>query len=434
MDHLNHTSIQKNIDFVLKSQWWKKEEIENYQNDKLRILVKHCYDNVPYYKKLFKKLKLIPDDLKTRTDLVKLPKLTKEIIKSNFEDLKAVNINQFKPKLRRTGGTTGIPHKYFSDKQSWELGWALKYRDWARGGYNFGEKMALMGGASLIPNQRININRVIWNKINGFIPFSMTNSDNIILEKYFSVLIKKRIKFLRGYPSSLYIFAEFLKNKGINYRLKAIFTTAEVLLNYQRELIEEVFQCKVFDQYGCADASGHASECDHHNGHHISFEPSILEIVDDNFNPVIKGQEGEMIFTSLTNFAMPTIRYAPEDFGILSTTMCSCKTTSLTLKKITGRTTDIISFSNGRKLSGPAFTLIFRKFNLKQYQLVQKHRDTLNINLVKAEYFSQKEENEIINIMKFHCGYGVNIKINYLDKIESTKSGKFRFIISELYK
>ena len=104
--------------------------------------------------------------------------------------------------------------------------------------------------------------------------------DNSILESYTELIIKKDIKILRGYPSALYSFSKYLEKENTVVPLTTIITTAEMLLDHQRELIEKVFQCKIYDNYGSADGQGNANECKYHNGLHSSSETAILEIVD----------------------------------------------------------------------------------------------------------------------------------------------------------
>ena len=85
------TTIQANINYLEKTQWLSKSEIEELQNKKLRALLRHAYDNVPYYRKVFNDHGIYPDDIKTRQDLPRIPILTKEIIRKNLPDLIAKN-------------------------------------------------------------------------------------------------------------------------------------------------------------------------------------------------------------------------------------------------------------------------------------------------------------------------------------------------------
>lgn len=429
-DFTQNTNINKWYEFVSQSQYWSKAEIEAYHNEKLRDLVLHSYQNSVFYKNLFDKQNLTPNDIKTVSDLNKLPVIRREDIIKNYSDLLVANYKSFSPQFRSTGGTTGTPLKYVSGLDSWSLGWALKFRSWEWAGYKFGDKVGLFGGASLIPNQSFNLNRFMWNKINRFYPFSVAHVDSSILDKYIDSIYKNNIKILRGYPSSINYFAKYCLENSISIDVKAVITTAEVLTSEYRENIEKAFNCKVFDTYGCADAGGNISECKAHHLH-ISPEPSILELL--NFRE-IDGQKKaqEMVFTNITNFAMPTIRYAPGDLAIADNSICSCGVNSSLVSEIVGRKTDILEFRNGRVLGGPALTLIFRKFNLENYQIVQNNLSEIDINIKPNKNYRSAEDEEIINIMRYHLGQEVTINLNHTDAFILPKSDKHRFIIKRV--
>jgi len=429
-DFTQNTDIYKWYEFVRQSQFWSKAEIEAYQNERLQRLIRHAYGNSPFYNKAFESLKLKPNDIKSIEDLHKLPVIRREDISKNFGDLLALNYKLFSPQFRSTGGTTGKPLKYVSDLDSWSLGWALKFRSWEWAGYKFGDKVGLFGGASLIPNQHFNLNRFLWNKINRFYPFSVTHVDAAILDKYINSIYKNNIKIIRGYPSSINYFAKYCLENSISIDLKTVITTAEVLTTEYRENIERAFNCKVFNTYGCADAGGNISECKAHRLH-ISPEPSILELSSyQEIDSQIKAQE--MVFTNISNYAMPIIRYAPGDLVITDNSTCSCGVNSRLVSEIIGRKTDILEFRNGRVLGGPALTLIFRKFNLENYQIIQNNLSEIDINIKPNNNYRSYEDEEIISIMRYHVGQDVTIKLNHTKEFILPKSGKHCFIIKKV--
>ena len=126
---------------------------------------------------------------------------------------------------------------------------------------------------------------------------------------------------------------------------------------------------------------------------------------------------------------MPILRYAPGDLASIKP--CSCGRETDRIKRIIGRTTERIKFFNGHVLAGPAFTLFFRTFSVKNYQLKQVAHDKLFVNLVRSEGF--QDERDIPRIkenLSHHVGPGVSIEVKFMDSIETSKSGKHRFIIA----
>ena len=207
VDLYRGSSICDNLEFVRKSQYWSTEELEAYQSRRLQELVSHAYSHVPYYKKLFDEHGIRPNEIQTKKDLVRVPILTKKILRENLNDLVASNAKRFKPTKRSTGGTTGAPLTHFSDINTWSMHWALKIRAWTWAGYYWGDKIGVLAGSSLIPNSHPPITRRVWNRINNFYPMSAVHFDSDTMEEWIHLIEAEGIKQLRGYPTSIYCLA-----------------------------------------------------------------------------------------------------------------------------------------------------------------------------------------------------------------------------------
>jgi phenylacetate-coenzyme A ligase PaaK-like adenylate-forming protein len=124
------------------------------------------------------------------------------------------------------------------------------------------------------------------------------------------------------------------------------------------------------------------------------------------------------------------LRYSPGDLAELCDGVDINKDKVLYLKRIVGRTTEILTFSNGISLAGPAFTLFFRKFKLKQYQLVQETPNSLRVYLILDEGFDKKNDSlKILSLLEHHVGKDVEINIDYVNNIKQSSSGKHKFIV-----
>ena len=430
-DRIMHTKVGSQLNFFGKSQWWSHKELQEYQNNKLRNLIIHSYENVPYYHNLFRNLGLYPDDIRTPDDLRKLPLLTKEIIHDNYSDMLAKNFNKWRPISDATSGSTGKPFKYWIDISSWSAGWAATFRGWSFAGYELGDKRVTLGGSALIPGKDLSLKRRLRIKFEKNLLLSAVHMSDEIMNLYTQKLNKFKPKFMRGYPSAWYTFAQYFKKNDLllNDSPTAVFTIAEMLYPYQRKLIEEVFGCEIFDGYGCRDGGASAFECEEHSGYHVSVERTVMEFTKNGEN-VSDGEEGSILLTDLDNYAMPFIKYEVGDIGIPSDEKCPCGRGLPLMSSIIGRTTDIIVFKNGLTLSGPALTLIFGPLNIEQYQVIKEKNDTLLIKIVKGTNYSQNDEIHILNTIKTHLGNDIDVSIEYVSEIEKTKAGKFKFILS----
>jgi len=427
------TRLMKYLREMEKTQWWSPERLRELQNEKLRALIKHAYENTTYYRRIFDERGLTYNDIQTIADLHKLPILTKDNIRRNFSGLISKDANRRRAFIDTTGGSTGEPLKYYIDMDVASVAWAGMFRGWKWANYNLGDRRAAIGGSSLVA-EKPTFKQRVRNLMERNLKLSALNMSNSIMSSYARRLVEYRPAFLRGYPSVLYLFADYLGRKGINnIRPKAIFTTAEMLFPYHRAIIERQFGCKVFDQYGCYDGGPQAMECAEHLGYHITVEKAIMEFVDEDKRPVPAGCTGEILATDLHNYSMPFIRYAVEDKGTLTDKQCLCGRGLPIMKSLEGRTTDTIVFSDGSTLPGPALIDLFQKFQyIKQYQVIQNSADYILIKLVKKECYTDKDSEHFLGIITDHISKGAKIEVEFVDEIPITKAGKHKFIFSNI--
>ncbi|PKP62050.1 capsular biosynthesis protein [Candidatus Atribacteria bacterium HGW-Atribacteria-1] len=414
-----------------KNQWKSFGWLKNQQEIQLKNLINFVYRNVPYYSKLFNRIDITPSDINIIEDLERIPILTKQIIKENWQDFIPRNINQIKYINGSTGGSTGVPLKYRMSNEDYERGVALLYQGFEYAGYKLGDKIAVIAGSSLIPTSKSEIKRKIQDFFLNTRHYSSFEMSEKNLFKYFYDVNKWKPDFLRGYPSSIYFFAKFIQdnNLKLNFQPKAIFTTAEKLFDKQRVLIEGIFKAKVFDNYGLNDGGISAFECNKHCGFHVSTERAILEIVDNKGKHVVN-QNGKILATSLYNYALPFIRYDTGDLGIISALECSCGRKTPLIKKIMGRTTEFLKLNN-IVIGSPVLTVLMGKFDIEQYQIIQDNPSSIICKIIRGKTFKIEDENFIKKSFYGHVGR-INIKFDYVDSILPTKAGKHKFIINNL--
>lgn len=418
---------------VVKNQWKSYDEQKLQQEKQLRHMINFAYENVPYYHRLFKELNISPEDIRTIEDLEKLPILTKDIIKANWEDFKPTNLSSMKYIEQATGGSTGTPFKYRLLKSDRFLSAALLYRGWGYAGYELGNKMAFLAGSSLGVGTKSVLDKKIHEvtrNIRKLSSFDMGEND---MKQYNDVLNSFQPKSIRGYASSIYFYAKWLQENDIKvHNPDYVFTTAEKLLPYMRETIGNAFDCDVFDAYGLNDGGLSAYECMEHNGLHIDTERSIMEIVDDNGSQIDEGT-GDILATSLNNFAMPFIRYQTGDMGHIIEEKCGCGRESKLLKEVLGRSVDILVTPEGKSVHGWFFLYIMWEYckGVKEYQVIQKQLDEIVMKLVVDENFDEGQLNKIKEIVREKSN-SWDLEFKFVDQIERTKAGKYKFIISEL--
>lgn len=418
LDRRRGTRSLNELEYLNATQWYTRQSIEKLQMKKLRRLLYHVYENVAYYKRVFKNAGLTPSDIKTKEDLKLLPLLDKETVKKNFYTLRASDFDSYKPFLSSTGGTTGRPLKYYSDVDDYTVFWADLWRVWSWAGYNLGDKRVTIGSTpsnGLIAFVR---NRIMERNLN--ISSFDIKPENI---HHIKAQIRKfKPVMLRGYPSALGLLASHFKLDCPT--LKAVITTSEQLYPHQRKLLEAYFECELFDNYGCPDGGIMACECEKHS-HHINSENVITEIVD-----------GEIVVTSLSRYAMPFIRYRTGDMGELSDDKCDCGRGLEMLDELQGRLSDFITLPDGNIISSIPIVDLFNKMSsknhIRQYQVVQDSKYKINVKIIEDDGFTEKEAENICRKLQELLHIDTNVNILLVDDIPLTKNGKRRSVISKL--
>ena len=423
--------------FLQKSQWWSRDQLEEYQLQQLGKLLNNAYENVPYYKKVFDERGLKPKDIQDFKDLQKLPFLTKEIIRDNLNDLKARNYPAEKLEYVTTGGSTGIPlGLYYEKGVSCAIEWAFMKTQWDRVGYHFRDKCVILRGNVVKSADSAKFwERSLFGRWLILSSYHMTDEK---LPKYIEKIKKFKPNFIQAYPSTITILARFMRESNIEPfpTVKAILCGSENLYQWQRELLEEVFQCRVFSWYGHSEMAVLAGECEKNNFYHIFPEYGIVELIGKDGKYVTDGNEvGEIVATSLNNFACPLIRYRTMDLAVPSNAKCDCGRNYPLLKKVEGRLQEIVVTKDRRLITLTAliFAQHFEAFSkVKEMQLMQEEEGELMVRIVKTLQYSENDEQEFLTKMQKAVGNGLDINFEYVDHIPRTETGKYRFLIQKL--
>lgn len=431
---VGNTKFYPTYKMLLQSQWYPYFKQKESQEKKLRHIVNFAYNNVPYYHNLFDSLKLDPSNIKKIEDLEKLPILTKDIIRNNWEDFIPLNLDNMKYYNFSTGGSTGTPFKYRLSKYDRFLSAAMLYRGWGYAGYELGDSMVILAGSSLDIGSKslfFKKSHEVARNIRKLSSFDMGSQDML---KYVNIINSFKPMFLRGYASSINFLSNFIREENCDiFSPRAVFTTAEKLMPNMRKNIENIFGCDVYDAYGLNDGGVTANECPEHSGLHIDTERSIMEIVDDDGHQLEDGA-GKIVATDLHNYSMPFIRYDTQDLGSLLHDTCGCGRKSKLLKEIIGRQQDILQTPEGKFIHGEFFTHIFWEIKgVLEFQIIQITLNKILIKVISDDDFDENEIDKIQNIIRKRSEEW-DVEVKLVDKIDRTKGGKYRFIINEVGK
>jgi phenylacetate-CoA ligase len=429
-DIITGQTISKKLDFLMKSQWWDEKQLKQYQEERLCILIKHSVETVPYYRDLFLELNLKPQEIKTIEDLKKLPILTKTIIKKEgIERFTSNALPNNKKKIFGSSGSTGEPLFYYNTKEAYSLILAANLRGWYWMNYRLGDKyIKLSQNARKKTIKRLQ-DKMSRNRYIATNPLIDSNYNYILSE-----IERYKPKVIRCYPDPLLFLARYKQNHPeFIYQPQAITSTGNTLFPETRIEIEKAFGCKIYDSYSC-EGNSTVFECPTHSCYHSTEEYGISEVIDDKGNNIKTGV-GRLVSTDLWNMAHPFIRYDTQDFIEIDETPCTCGRKLLKVNKILGRDNEVLVIDSGRKFIVHNFTGFFQTDSLAlnrsvdQFQVVKKQDGSVLFRLVVNKKYNDSVNDSILLFWKNELK--AKLKIEIVDQIPLTQSGKRRFIINE---
>lgn len=414
-------------------QWSSVEELRAYQDERLRALIQHCYDNVPYYRRRMDEARLVPADVRSVDDLPKLPTMTAEDVRNNLDSLISRAHRRSALRVGYTSGSTGAPLELYYDRRMCIVKNAADWRQKRLAGIELGDRMAIFWGRVLVSGER---SRPPFWRHNWTLRQLYSSSYHVSpanLNAYLCEMKRFRIEAIEGYPSALHAVARHLQERGETLPLKAVFTSSEILLPIQREDLTEAFGCPVFDYYGMAERVVFATECDHHRGLHLNMDFGINEVLSESGEPVPPGSPGWLVGTSLHNFGMPLVRYRSGDVTSLSTERCPCGRSWGLLGGVTARAASIVTTPDGRQLSVAILSLPFKQIaSIVEAQIVQEELGRLVIHVVRRATWSEDDRLTLLEEFERRIGTQMALEVRYVDKIARTRSGKFPFVVSKV--
>jgi phenylacetate-CoA ligase len=422
-----------------RSQWLPPDQLLCDQEQRLRQVVAQAYHQVPYYQDLFRSLKLRPEDIRTVADLHKLPTLSKATLRREFPRLQATDRRRYRPRLAQTSGSSGEPVRFLLDKPSNVLEFVYYWRHWSWAGYKLGNRFAELSSSYFLRDEsragevfryQRGLGRLLLNSL-------AIGPDNIAA--YARAVREHRPRFLKGIASALYYLALFLDEAGErDLKLGGVFSTGEMLLPYQRRVIERVFQCRVLDSYGHMERTVAISEC-MEGSLHINPEYGVLEMLERPSPNPVEGSErvvtADVIGTGLHNLSMPLLRYEVGDVveGHEDPHGCPCGRAMPRVRRINGRKEDAIVTPDGRVVT-TLFTVFDKVPGVAHGQVVQDEVAQLLVRIVRTRSYAPQSEETLLGYVRRFVGPGMRVRVEYVshDALHREKSGKCRAVISRV--
>lgn len=424
--------FRRRLALLTEAERWSRGEIEAYQDEQIRALVRHAFERVPYYREVMDALRLRPDDIRGRADLPKLPVTTKEAVRRHAPRMLATGVPPRRLIRRHTSGTTGKSLEFFSTPDSVAFQWAVWWRHRRRFGVEPGDLHANFTGKLVVPQGQDRPPFWRWNRPMAQALLNMHHMTPRNAAAVMRFLGSRDFVYYSGYPSVIHALAAAARAQGIDLerRPQWVFTGAENVLDYQRRDIEAFTGARISDQYGFSEGCGNASQCESFV-YHEDFEFGYLEA--DGSDTGDGAQQANIVATGFACPQFPLIRYSVGDTAIWENSRfrCRCGRESRAIRGIEGRIDDYVVTPEGRRIM--RFDYVFKDTtNVRECQVVQERLGAIVLRAVIRPGYGARDEVFIRSEIARWISPLLEVRFEYVDEIERGANGKFRAVKSLL--
>lgn len=375
-------------DLITLFQWWELERhrtmpranLVSLQSRRLRRLVRHAALNVPFYGRLFERTGVRPEDVQGVADLARLPLVQRADLQSaTLRERSSRAIDSAACVIRRTGGSSGVPLAVVSGRQELAFETLVWLRTWRRFGLRASDlQVTIKDPEDATP----------WNRRHWYHSFRLLRVRYLDIHAAPDLLARALVDLqpdvLRGPPSILAAIAPELGSSGPPSRLRLVFTTGERLEPETRKHLEAALAAPVHDLYGATEAGCIAWRCPACAAYHVNSDTALVEVL-NNGAPAQQGEIGAIVITNLFARTMPFIRYQLGDLAELGPS-CPKAPGCVTLRSLSGRTTDPLIGADGRLLSPYTF-MPDEIEGIAQYRVIQERPDLVRVLVVPGACF-----------------------------------------------
>lgn len=413
-----------------ESQSWSRGQLEELQAARLRRIVRHAVQSVPYYRRLFSEHGISAAQIQGPADLHLIPLLSKETVRTRQAELLAEGADRRRLRRESTSGTTGSPLSIWIDDTTYDQHRAAQWLHHGWGGYTHREWIGVLAGYKVVPPARHHPPFWVTNYPGKQVHFSTYHLNPEWIPAYVRKLRSSRVRFLLGYPSAIGILARQMVARGETVPLEAVFLSSEPVYPWQAEAIRAAFGATICHYYGSTERAVSAGSCPEtaESGEmHVNMELCVAEVVPDATAP----DRHLLVGTSLTNFMMPLLRYETGDITTGIAGICRCGRQHQRIGPVETRTADYLLGANGSIISPWLVTRVFSPERVVDaFQIVQSDAHHITVRIVPGRGYSGADEDRLREKIEAQVGPGMTISFEHVTEIERTKNGKIRVVVS----
>jgi phenylacetate-CoA ligase len=412
---------------LILTQWGSAAYVKRVQSRRLRRLVRHAYERVPYYRELFDSRGIRPQDIRSADDLRLLPVSTKADLQGRpTRDLTARGTDLARCRLHTTSGTTGLPLEVYFRRDDWTRLVLGNIRAFVACGARPWDRVTAFVGRTDASRKKSWYEYLgLWNQqdLSSWSPPS----------DWIAEIRKWKPQTLVGCVIALRLLAEAIQEQQVtDIRPQVVISGSNVLDDFTRRLFESVFRCEVADFYGATEGGALAWECKKCHGYHVSSDILALEVLRDG-EPAAEGEEGEVVITNLQYFAMPFIRYKLGDIATLSNRASRCGRGLPLLEHIGGRKDEWISLPGGRRIPCQPFYYAIQSVpGVRRWKVFQESLTRLRVDIEPGPSFGPQSREQVEANLRKLLGGEIEPEIVLAASIHIDPVMKFRQVSSNV--
>jgi phenylacetate-CoA ligase len=410
--------------------------VERLRDSRVRRLVRYAARTVPFYREAFVRLGLDPREIRTASDLARLPLVEKDDLRRDPEAFVSTSRTGRDAIPFETSGSTGSRVRIFHDRRSLLANIAYGERERAVVahvlGRETGYREAILGyaGGTL---DKVSAFYRDWT----WIPARPDRLALLVTDPLASnveAINRFRPDVVFGYGSHLHALARAVSAGTIVLeRPKLVIYAAEPLSNAQRREIEVALGAPAISRYTAVEAFKIAYLCERRTGFHAHEDLAHLRIVDGDGRTVRDGDTGNVVLSNLVNRGTVLLNYLTTDLSRWSAAPCPCGRTQRTLDEIDGRVEDLLELPNGELVHPRAVWGILKSHSeVLGYQLVQREpaRFLLKLVMAGADDYARLAP-RLGGDMAAMLGPGMTVETERCESVPREAGGKVRMVVAQ---
>ncbi|MGD1879078.1 MAG: phenylacetate--CoA ligase family protein [Kiloniellaceae bacterium] len=416
-----------------QSQWWTPDELLALQLHQANALLHHAYRQVPFHRERLAQAGFVPGKALTPAVWSRIPLLTRAELQEAGTALNCPEVPKDHGSIYEisSSGSTGRPVKARGTQLMQSMWDAISLREhgWHRRDFSL-KLAAIRAVADGVADYPEGGQGAGWGRATEGV--FKTGSSAVLTvasrtDEQAEWLQRVQPHYLLIYPSALRDLLLYCRDKDIVLpTLREVRTLSELLPPETRELCREVWGVRIADMYSTQENGYLALQCPAHEHYHVQAESVLLEVLNDAGEPCAPGEVGQVVVTSLLNFAMPMIRYAVGDLAEVGAP-CPCGRGLPVLTRILGRVRDMLAYPDGRKGWALFGDMYYQQIPaIRQFQVVQHAVDDIEIKIVADRRLTGIEEAKLAQWLHQRSGHAFPVRVTYHQEIPRSAAGKYQ--------